>query len=326
MAKKWLVGVPHAHTTASDGNLTLQQLIKRAKKNKLDFLIITDHNVNCKEDFPETLGLTLIYGTEMTYNGGHANVWGVKTAVDDFHCDTYEQWIEKKNEAKRRGAIICLNHPLCVLCPWRWEKDITQFDVLEVWNAPMHYDNLVCTDWWHSLLVEGHKTPIVGGSDYHRDYYVTNLLPNPVTYVLCDDNSPENILKNIAKGRTTISSGVGKTMIELVSGKSVMGDTVKLSDNTEVLVNVKNLKKGHDIIVYNQTGEIYRHTAKKTGDFSVKLPINQAGFIRADVRHTLSTIIKFGYNIYIGKRIPEQKNMDLPPFISAMSGAIFFEE
>lgn len=326
MAKKWLAGVPHAHTVASDGALTLEQLTEKAKKNKLDFLIITDHNVNCKEDLPENDGITLIYGTEMTYHGGHANVWGVKTSVDEFPCDTYEEWIEKKDEAKRRSAVICLNHPLCVLCPWRWEKDITQFDVLEVWNAPMHYDNLVCTDWWHSLLVEGHKTPIVGGSDYHRDYYVTNLLANPVTYVLCEDNSPENILKNIVKGHTTISSGVGKTMIELKSSDSVIGDTVKLSPNTEVLVSVKKLKKGHDIIVYDQTGEIYRHTAKKTGDFSVKLPVKKAGFIRADVRHTLSSVIKSGYKLYTNKRIPQQKDIELPPFIYAMSGAMFFED
>ncbi|OQA49437.1 MAG: PHP domain protein [Firmicutes bacterium ADurb.Bin300] len=325
MGRKWLAGVTHAHTVASDGGLTLEELIEKAKKNKLDFLIITDHNVNCKEDLPESAGITLIYGTEMTYKGGHANVWGVKEAVDDFTCDTYEQWLEKKNEAKKRGAVICMNHPLCTLCPWRWEKDISQFDVLEVWNAPMHYDNLVCTDWWDKQLREGHKTPVVGGSDYHRDYRITNLLANPVTYVLSEGNTPEDILGSIMAGHTTISSGVGKTMIELRSGEYVMGDTVKLSENSEIEVIVKKLKKGHSLVVYNQTGEIYRHTAKKTGNFSVKLPVKSPGFFRAEVRHTLSPIFKFGYNIYIGKRIPEQRNIDLPAFISAMTGAIFFE-
>ncbi len=327
MAKKWFAGVTHSHTVASDGNLTLQQLIEKAKKNKLDFLMITDHNTNCKDPLPDVPGLTLIYGTEMTYDyGGHTNLWGVKDAVDDFKCDTYEQWIEKKNEAKRRGAVVCMNHPLCVLCPWRWEKDISQFDVLEVWNAPMHYDNLVCTDWWHEMLAKGHKTPIVGGSDYHRDYYVTNLLANPVTYVLCDENTPEDILKNIVAGHTTITSKAGGTMIEIRCGESVVGDTVKLSGDTEVTVSVKRLKRGHDLIVYNQTGEIFRHTAKKTSDFCVKLPVKKAGFVRADVRHVLNPVIKFGYNLYIGKIIPAQKNMELPPFIGAMSGAMFFEE
>ena len=33
---KWYVGVPHCHTVASDGGLTLEQVIEKAKKNKLD--------------------------------------------------------------------------------------------------------------------------------------------------------------------------------------------------------------------------------------------------------------------------------------------------
>ncbi len=150
-------------------------------------------------------------------------------------------------------------------------------------------------------------------------------MANPVTYVLCDENTPKAILNSITAGHTTISSGVGKTMIELRSGENVIGDTVKLTENAEIEVIVKKLKRGHSLIVYNQSGEIYNHTASKTGDFSVKLPVNGIGFVRAEVRHKLSSIVKFGYNIYIGKRIPQQKNIDLPPFISAMTGAMFFE-
>ena len=57
---KWYVGVTHCHTTASDGGLTLDELVKNAKKNKLDFVMITDHNVNCTE-FPKVEGLTHIF-------------------------------------------------------------------------------------------------------------------------------------------------------------------------------------------------------------------------------------------------------------------------
>ena len=31
---KWYVGVTHCHTDATDGGLTLEQVIKKAKKNK----------------------------------------------------------------------------------------------------------------------------------------------------------------------------------------------------------------------------------------------------------------------------------------------------
>lgn len=80
MAYKWYAGVPHCHTIASDGKLTLEKVIQIAKRNKLDFLIMTDHNVNCNE-FPEVDGLILIYGAEYTKHGGHSNFWVSKTLL-----------------------------------------------------------------------------------------------------------------------------------------------------------------------------------------------------------------------------------------------------
>ncbi len=325
MAGKWYKGVTHSHTTASDGGLTTGELIALAKKTGLDYLIITDHNKNC-EELPEVKGLTVIYGAEMTYHGGHANVWGVRQAVDDFACECYEEWIDKKSEAQRRGALVCMNHPWCVKCPWRWEKDISQFDALEVWNAPMHYDNLVCSAWWREQLKNGHKTPVVGGSDYHRDYFgVTRLLSNPVTFVFAESSSPEDILAAIKAGRTSIACGVKKTMIELISGNAIMGDTVTLTPDAEVTVKVHKLKRKHRLLVFDADGECYSYIAKKTGDFSITLPVTKPGFICAQVEKTLSRFVKWGYNLVISKKIPQQKDLKLPPFIYAQTGAMFFE-
>ena len=93
LSYKWYPGVPHIHTVASDGKYTVEELIKKAKKNKIEYLIITDHNTNCKEELPKVNGLTLIYGAEMTKHGGHTNLWGVKDVVDDYSkCETYEEW------------------------------------------------------------------------------------------------------------------------------------------------------------------------------------------------------------------------------------------
>ena len=91
MAYKWYVGVPHSHTVNSDGALTVEQLAEKAKKNKLDYIMITDHNKNCNE-LPKTDGLTLIYGAELTKHGGHTNLWGVKDVVDDYdNCEKDEK-------------------------------------------------------------------------------------------------------------------------------------------------------------------------------------------------------------------------------------------
>lgn len=325
---KWYVGVPHCHTVASDGGLTLEQVIEKAKKSKLDFLMITDHNVNCK-DFPQVDGLTLIYGAELTKEGGHCNMWGVKDVIDsvDYEtCETYDDFLRIKDEAKRRGAVICMNHPHCNQCPWRWEKNAADIDVLEVWNAPTHFDNLTCTEWWHEQLRNGHKLPVVGGSDYHKDYVVTNLLTWPVTYVYAKSNSPEDILDAIVKGHTTICFDVGTTFIDIKSDDNIIGDTVKLTADTSVTINVKKLRKNHKLIVFNKDGECFTHTAKKTGDYSVTLPVEKDGFLCAHVVFEPRFLYSKIHDIAIASRIPEQKGMDLPPLIFAQSGAIYFEK
>lgn len=325
---KWYVGVTHSHTNASDGKYTLPQLVEKAKKNKLDFLIITDHNVNCKE-LPKVDGITLIYGAELTKHGGHCNMWGVKDVIDkeDYEtCETYEDFLRVKNKAKDRGAVICMNHPHCKQCPWRWEKNPADVDVIEVWNAPTHYDNLECTEWWHEQLRKGHKLPVVGGSDYHRDYVITNILTWPVTYVYAKSDSAEDILDAIVKGHTTICFAVGKTFIDITSGNSIIGDTVKREKDTTVTINVKKLHRNHTLIVFGKDGELFRHTAKKTGDFSITLPVEKSGFVCAHVVFPPGFIYSKIHDYAIASRIPEQKGIDLPPLIYAQSSAIYFED
>lgn len=325
MSYKWYVGVPHCHTVASDGALTLDGIIKKAKKTGLDFVMITDHNVNCK-GLPKVDGLTLIYGAELTKHGGHCNMWGVKDVIDDYeNCETYEDFLKVKDEAKNRGAVICMNHPHCKQCPWRWEKNADDIDVLEVWNAPTHFDNLECTEWWHEQLRNGKKLPVVGGSDYHSDYVVTNLISLPVTYVYAKSSSQEDILDAILKGRTTICFDVNQTFIDIKSGDCILGDTVKLTNKTEVTINVKKLRKNHRLVVFDKDGECYSYTQNKTGDYSVTLPVEKSGFICAHVLFEPGFFYSKIHDIAIGSRIPEQKGMELPPLIFAQSGAIYFE-
>lgn len=326
---KRYVGVTHCHSTASDGGLTLERLIEKAKKKKLDFLMITDHNVNCKE-FPEVDGLTLIYGAELSKNGGHCNMWGVKDVIDqkDYDtCESYDDFLRVKNEAKKRGAVICMNHPHCKQCPWRWEKNPEDVDVLEVWNSPTHYDNLETTEWWHEQLRKGHRLPVVGGSDYHRDYVVTDLLTWPVTYVYAKSASPEDILDAIVNGRTTISFTTGSTVIDIKCGNSVIGDTVKLGKDTNVTINVSRLHKNHRLIVFDADGECFTYKAtKRNKDFSVTLPVKKEGFICAHVVFEPGFIYSRIHDFAIASRIPEQKGMKLPELIFAQSGAIYFEK
>lgn len=322
--KKWYVGVTHSHTNRSDGIFTPDELVKHAEKKGLEFLMITDHNQNL-DKLPESDKLTVIFGTELTKHGGHTNLWGVQYAVDDFECEEYEDYLKKLETAKSRGATTCMNHPLCSQCTWRWPREPERLDCVEVWNSPQHLDNMKCTEWWADELRKGKKIPVVGGSDFHRDYYVTNLLPNPVTYVYADSNSVDDILRAIREGKTTISYGVGKTFIEITCGDKMLGDTVSLEPGTKAEVKVKGLKKNHTLKVIGPKGVVYEYTAKKKEDHTAVIPVTEPGFLYAVAEYKVSPPYKFIHNKVLMKKVNSVEKGDLPPFIYAQTGAIYFE-
>ena len=127
-------------------------------------------------------------------------------------------------------------------------------------------------------------------------------------------------------GRTTICFQPGTTFIDIKCGDSIMGDTVKLEGKTEVTISVKKLLRKHKLIVFNKDGECFTHTAKKTGDYSVTLPVEKDGFLCAHVVFDPDFLYGKVHDIAIASRIPEQKGMKLPPLIFAQSGAIYFEK
>ncbi|MBE6799629.1 MAG: hypothetical protein E7529_00330 [Ruminococcaceae bacterium] len=119
---------------------------------------------------------------------------------------------------------------------------------------------------------------------------------------------------------------MGTTFIDITCGDCVLGDTVKLTENTEVTINVKKLRKKHKLIVFDKDGECFTHTAKKTGDYSVTFPVKKDGFLCAHIVFEPGFLYSKIHDIAIASRIPEQKGMDLPPLIFAQSGAIYFEK
>ena len=152
------------------------------------------------------------------------------------------------------------------------------------------------------------------------------MLAWPATYVYAKSSSPEDILDAIVKGHTTITFAVGTTFIDIVSGDAVLGDTVKLTDKTTATINVKKLRKNHKLIVFDNNGERFSYTARKTEDYSVTLEIENEGFLCAHVVFEPGFAYSKIHDYAIASRIPEQKGMKLPPLIYAQSGAIYFEK
>lgn len=322
---KWYAGVTHCHTNRSDGKYPPEKIVEMAEQRKLDFLMITDHN-RILDRMPESKKVTVIFGTELTKNGGHSNYWGVQAPFDDFECESYEDLKEKIALAKSRGATTSMNHPLCTGCPWRWDKEPEIFDCIEIWNSPQHIDNMICTDWWADELRKGKKIPVVGGSDYHNDYVVTNLMTNPVTYVYAESSSTEDILRAIREGKTTISAGVGKTLITITCGDTMLGGTAKVNESSVAHVSVKGFKKGHILKVIGSTGLVFSYIAEKNGDFEKDIPVGNNTFFYALTDHSVPMLFRVGHNLVMKSRNHCKPFDPVPRFIYAQTGAIYFEK
>ena len=325
----WYPGDTHCHTSLSDGHETYDVVLKKAERNGLRYLIMTDHNRTVMGNLPLSDKVTMIEGVEMTYPCAHANVWGVKVPYSKgYATNNFEDWLKMKEECERNGAIVSINHPQCSKCGWLWPLEGQDFyDSIEVWNGPMRPDNQKCIDWWHEKLCEGKKLKIVGGSDFHYDILVTNFIGNPTTWVYAKSNSPKDILEGIKAGHTTISERTKSgTFITLTCGDAICGDTVKFVEGATVKVSARKLKRGETLYVKNQDGVLFEYKCKRTCNYEFEVKVPKAGFVRAETRKKYDPIMKFVLNMALVLMVPKQAFKPHPPkYNTALSAPIYFE-
>lgn len=211
----WLRGDLHTHTHHSDGSLSVAGLAQEAKRRRLDFIAITDHNTTsqCQEISAELSSgaitdLTIIPGEELTSYHGHANIWNTAEWLD-FRIRSEKDAKAAIGEAHRKKLLFSINHPND-LGPWDY-KGATEFDCIEVWSGLWFRMNFQSVDWWDDLARKGARKVPVGGSDFHspEEGEARDLLSvgTPTTWVLSRGRSPSSIVDGIRLGRTFISRG-----------------------------------------------------------------------------------------------------------------------
>jgi len=324
--RKWLKGDTHLHTTDSDGVLTPAKMIEALKKKRLDWAILTEHNFHAA-DAPYYIGdLLIIQGEEVTGRPGHVNVWGIKMPVSaPYALDSFEDFINIINTAKDAGGTISVNHPFCKKCGWHLPLEGFPMDCLEVWNAPMHIDDMTNIRWWHNELLKGRHIGAVGGSDYHQDYYVTDLLAMPTTICYAKSNTQEDVLAALKNGNSVITQGPNKTMVYLTCGDAFVGETVTWNKGMKVKIKAERVKKGHRLVVYNNDTIILDQKAKKAGTLSAELEVIEKGFVRAEVLYEFKPISKAVYKKVIKKLMPKDVGIPIPPFAYCLTNPIYFE-
>lgn len=239
-----LFGDLHMHSTASDGIFSAYELGKSAKEKGLDFIGIANHN-NFSENLalPHIGGLTFIPAVEWTHYKGHMNFFGVPAPFENsFIANTEEEMQSIISHAKSLGAVISVNHPICPICPYKWDDDDEAFDMMEVWNGPMRPSNLKALDWWTELLKKGRHIPAVGGSDFHKPRQFAKL-GSPVTAVYSQSRSSEDILSAVKSGNCFVTECKDGVKIKLVYNGCVMGQTAEYDENSwlEIYTDAKKI-------------------------------------------------------------------------------------
>lgn len=217
----------HIHTTFSDGSVWPNIRVEEALKEGLDLISITDHleyqphrkdlpnpdrnrSFHIAEDTAKESKLTVIRGAEITRSmpPGHINAVFIQDANKLLFPDDPEAGI---TEANRQKGFVFWNHP-------NWEaqrKDgIARLD-------PMH-KNLIKKKLLHGIEVVNFDTmseeaieialenglTMLGTSDVHKltawDFDIPKGGHRPMTFVLSEDNSPQNIKKALFAGKTVV--------------------------------------------------------------------------------------------------------------------------
>ena len=104
-----VTGVIHIHTVYSDGGGTFEDVARVANQQKLNYLIVTDHNTlrPLREGKQGWYGMTLVcVGTELSTRGGHLLVLNVREEIT-----RHQPTQAVIDEVNRQGGLSFIAHP-----------------------------------------------------------------------------------------------------------------------------------------------------------------------------------------------------------------------
>ncbi|HYA22023.1 MAG TPA: CehA/McbA family metallohydrolase, partial [Thermoproteota archaeon] len=223
---RWLSGDLHVHSHHSDGELSVESVVREARRRGLDYVAITDHNTTSQWREVAQLvqpSLTVIVGEELTSYYGHANVWNSNGWLD-FRMRSDKDARAVIDEAHRRRLLFSINHPTSL---WPWDfRGAMDFDCMEIWSGLWFAMNAGSLQWWDALASEGRRVVAVGGSDFHRleEPSAADIfsIGTPTTWIFSRDRSASAIIDGIRSGRVSISRGPADPCL-ILEGESSRG-------------------------------------------------------------------------------------------------------
>ncbi|NLX82828.1 MAG: CehA/McbA family metallohydrolase [Clostridiales bacterium] len=296
-------GDTHTHTVHSDGWYTVEEAIERARGDRMDFLFLTDHNSMASNPLVRSYpDLTVIPGVEITYYGGHYNLFGVQRPVKTYVANTRDEVLTIMAEGRYNKALCSVNHPTDANCPWTFGlgEDVP-VDMVEIWNGPYTPWNQKAIDLWQEHLCAGRIWPAIGGSDVHHSE-LFRTYGTPTTFLYTRSRGASDILDAMRKGHAFVGMHPEAPHIHLGIKDARMGD-VYHGEPSPLRLQVGPLSATDEVLVINQTGVLWRQTPGKCHLFEAEVSAHGSRFLRVEVRRELPnglpTLASISNPIYI---------------------------
>jgi predicted metal-dependent phosphoesterase TrpH len=194
----------HCHSTHSaDGEMSVKELLKHAKKIGLDGVAITDHNEidGALEayEIAKDLGVLVVRGMEISSRDGHVLAYGITEIVPSRLSAT-----ETQQYIQDLGGICVAAHP------FRWYTGLkrkalklTDFHAIEACNGR----SLSSTNKKVERIASKMNKSITGGSDAH----IVSEIGSCITIIDEPCEREEDVLDAVLKRRTKVS-GTGRSI------------------------------------------------------------------------------------------------------------------
>jgi len=286
-----LAGDLHVHTVNSDGTLRTSEMLDLCRRGRLDFVALTDHNnFRQNDEIGVADGITVIPGMEYTNYRGHANLFfpaGRGPRGLDPLSNSFEEMRDALAAAREAGATISLNHPCNSLCPWAFGFEGFAWDIVEAWNGTGDPGDARTIAWWHGLLCNGARVPVVGGSDFHR-HEPLRAVGTPSTFVYAASRSAADIVAGLRAGRSFVAFSRAGPLLDLrVEGKG-LGETATLAGAREGSATVRAARAGDRARLFDGRGNVKEWEIPYDGEHTTRFAAApDAIFYRLDLQRRI---------------------------------------
>lgn len=214
---QWFRGCTHTHSTLSDGEWPLEQVVTFYRDRGYAFLAMTDHDVFTDLSRFSTPDFLALSSSEVTVRGReHIVGLRLKGQVESF--TDHQSTINAIND---QSGLAILAHPNWASFSLERCLGLHGYTAIEIYNVVCNYleYNGYALQYWDELLRRGGRVWGVAADDAHRIPY-----QGAKAWIVVDAErlAAEEILKSIRAGNFYASSGPH------FQGFEVDGNTIKV--------------------------------------------------------------------------------------------------